>query len=75
MCIKEVCYRSTTLQVNGSVLISSCSGGYGQFYFDRGFFFCVFFFKCVVGEYDDTTTKQASVSEGQSAHTINTSIK
>lgn len=38
-------------------------------------FFCVFFFKCVIGEYDDTTTKQASVSEGQSAHTINTSIK
>lgn len=30
------------------------------------------FKKCVVGEYDDTTTKQASVSEGQKVHTPST---
>lgn len=28
--------------------------------------------KCVVGEYDDTTTKQASVSGGQKVHTPST---
>lgn len=28
--------------------------------------------KCVVGEYVDTTTKQASVSEGQKVHTPST---
>lgn len=47
-------------------------------------FFCFVFLlsflffekKCVVGQHNDTTTKQASVREGQkSAHTINTSIK
>lgn len=35
--------------------------------FDRGFLK-----KCVVGEYDDTTTKQASVSGGQKVHTPST---
>lgn len=43
------------------------------------FFLLLFLFfekKCVVGQHNDTTTKQASVREGQkSAHTINTSIK
>lgn len=32
-------------------------------------------FKNVWWEYDDTTTTQASVSETESAHTSNTSVK
>lgn len=72
-----------TIRVNGSVLIVVMLKWLWTVFtwivvFFLSFFVVVFLFvyfffeKRVVGEYDDTTTKQASVSEGQKVHTPST---